>query len=420
LNLPNIRDFAVRENDKNGNVLISPTKTIGSYLSEIIQRNPTQFRIFSPDELASNKLDAVLEVTHRNFQWKEDMANKGGRVLEMLSEHTCQGWMQGYSLTGRYALLPSYETFLGIITTMMIQYAKFLKLARQTGWRRQTPSINYLETSTLWRQEHNGYSHQDPMFINNLLNMKSELVRIYFPPDANTFLCVMNKCLTSPQGINLVVSTKAPSPLWLTIDEAVEHCREGVGIWKWLSTDEGRDPDLVVVGCGNETNVEAVAAVHLLKRDFPNLRIRFVNVIDLMRLDLLRQQNNPCALTVSEFENIFTTDKPVVFNFHGYPSAIYQLLFGRTKTKRFKVLGYIEEGTTTTPFAMLTTNRASRFHVAMEGLKLLQKCGGLDEASVNPAIADYETQVRNHATYIHCHGRDPDYLSHITASPKSK
>jgi xylulose-5-phosphate/fructose-6-phosphate phosphoketolase len=420
LNLPNIRDFAVRENDKNGSVLISPTKTIGSYLSEIIQRNPTQFRIFSPDELSSNKLDGVLEVTTRNFQWKEETANKGGRVLEMLSEHTCQGWMQGYSLTGRYALLPSYETFLGIITTMMIQYAKFLKLARQTGWRRQTPSINYLETSTLWRQEHNGYSHQDPMFINNLLNMKSELVRIYFPPDANTFLCVMNKCLTTPQGINLVVSTKAPSPLWLTIEEAVEHCREGVGIWKWLSTDEGRDPDLVVAGCGNETNVEAVAAVHLLKRDFPNLRIRFVNVIDLMRLDLQRQQSNPCALSVSEFENIFTADKPVVFNFHGYPSAIHQLLFGRTKTKRFKVLGYIEEGTTTTPFAMLTTNRASRFHVAMEGLKLLQKCGSLDEATVNPAVADYETQVRNHATYIHCHGRDPDYLSHITASPKTK
>jgi xylulose-5-phosphate/fructose-6-phosphate phosphoketolase len=328
--------------------------------------------------------------------------------------------MQGYTLTGRYALFPSYETFLGIVTTMMIQYAKFLKLAKQTGWRKPVPSINYLETSTLWRQEHNGYSHQDPMFINNLLNMKSDLARIYFPPDANTFLGVMNKCLTIPQGINLIVSTKAPSPLWLTIEEAIAHCQEGVGIWKWLSTDEGRDPDLVIVGCGNETNVEAVAAVHLLKRDFPAIRIRFVNVIDLMRLDLQRQCLNPRALSVSEFEDIFTSDKPVVFNFHGYPSAIYQLLFGRTKTKRFKVLGYIEEGTTTTPFAMLTTNRASRFHVAMEGLKLIQNCGILDEETIRPAIGDYEAQVRNHATYIRCHGRDPEDLSHITVTPKTK
>jgi len=414
LELPPITDYAcARACFDKGGVAESITQTLGKYLSGVIKRNPHRFRIFSPDELTSNKIDAVLKVTNRNFQWDKETANKGGQVLEMLSEHTCEGWMQGYCLTGRFAMFPSYETFLGIVTTMMIQYSKFIKLASETKWRSDTPSINYIETSTLWRQEHNGYSHQDPMFINNLINMKSKLIHIYLPPDVNSSLCAVEACLNRKRGVNLIISTKKEMPLWFNMEHTRKHFAAGASVWKQYSTFDGLNPDVVIVGCGNETHVEAVAAVGLLKRDVPNLRVRFINVVDLMVLDIEAES----GLTDDTFENLFTSDKPVIFNFHGYPSAVRSLLFGRNHIKRFKVLGYIEEGTTTTPFKMLTANKVSRFHVAIEALREGAKSNPQVALDAHLAIAQYEGHLKEHDRYIVEYGKDPEYLADIF--PKS-
>eukprot|EP01118_Nematostelium_gracile_P019892 TRINITY_DN9425_c0_g1_i1.p2 TRINITY_DN9425_c0_g1~~TRINITY_DN9425_c0_g1_i1.p2 ORF type:complete len:351 (-),score=105.34 TRINITY_DN9425_c0_g1_i1:7-1059(-) len=337
------------------------------------------------------------------------MANKGGQIVEVLSEHNCQGWMQGYSLTGRFALFPSYETFLGIITTMMIQYSKFMKIASETGWRNPVPSINYFESSTLWRQEHNGYSHQDPMFINNVLNMKNNQVRVYFPPDVNTCLLVMDKCLRSQNRINLVVGSKKEMPTFFSMEEAQRHVLAGVTVYKEFSTDQGKDPDVVIVGCGNETFVEAAAASLLLASDLPNLRVRFVNVIDLLVLDI--DCNHPGALDNTSFEAIFTPDKPVIFNFHGYPSVIKNLLFGRRNTERIFVLGYIEEGTTTTPFKMLAANKCSRYDVAIEAIRSASKQNHEIAMESNLFVSQYRKKLKEVDDYTVEFGKDPDYLS---------
>jgi len=301
LDLPNIEEFGhVKETyEKNG--LMSPiTEHVGNYLARVIKMNNNRFRVFSPDELESNKLEGILAETCRNFQWDKDMANKGGQLIEMLSEHSCQGWMQGYALTGRFGLFPSYEGFLGIITTMAIQYAKFIKIGRETGWRPDTPSINYIESSTLWRQEHNGYSHQDPMFINNLLNMKKHIIRIYLPPDTNTFLCAMEKCLNSTNGINLLIGTKKEAPVFLNMEDARKHSAAGISVWKDYCTFGGENPEVVIVGCGNETNVEAIAACILLRHDVPDIRIRFINISDLLVLDIFG--THPHAMGKETFE----------------------------------------------------------------------------------------------------------------------
>ncbi|CAG8554391.1 1895_t:CDS:10 [Ambispora gerdemannii] len=406
LELPDIKEFMLHKGE-----FISSMKTIGSYAAKVIENNPKSFRIFSPDELTSNKMDDVFKVTNRNYQWSPETANKGGRVLEILSEHTCQGWMQGYTLTGRVSLFPSYETFLGIITTMMIQYAKFVKMGMATSWQQPHGSINYIETSTLWRQEHNGFSHQNPGFLNNLLNMKAYLVRVYLPPDANCFLSTLAHCLRAKNYINLMIGSKQPTPVWLSPEEAERHCIAGASVWKFASVDSGTDPDVILVGCGVEVTFEVIAAAHLLKKDVPELRVRVVNVTDLMILP--NEGSHPHALDSSTFESLFTRDKPVVFNFHGYPSVIKHLLFDRPRTDRFTVLGYQEEGTTTTPFRMLTANGTSRFDVAIAAIRGAVHTGhhSLLAIRAHELISGYMHKITEHEKYIEKYGKDPKELS---------
>jgi len=415
--LPNINKFSIgiykTDKKERGEVFAELTKIGGIYLSSVIKLNSSRFRIFSPDELESNKLDDVFTETHRNSQWDKELANKGGRVIEILSEHTCQGWMQGYSLTGRFSLFPSYETFLGIITTMMIQYAKFIKVAKETAFRTQVPSLNYLETSTLWRQEHNGFSHQDPMFINNLLNMKSSMIRIYFPPDVNCFLTTMEHCLMSRNKINLIVGTKNQMPVYLSMEEAKQHCTAGASVWKWASTDNGLNPDVVLCGIGNETNLEVIEAAKLLRRDCPTLRVRVVNLTDLLILDAT--SHHPHTLDNESFNSLFTETKPVVINFHGYPSAIKQLLFGRSNPSRFVVHGYIEEGTTTTPFKMLTVNKSSRYDVSISALKksAIDQPNSMIAIDHHLLVSNYQHKLRLHDRYIKIFGKDPEDLNNL-------
>jgi len=321
-------------------------------------------------EFESNKLDAVLSSTSRNFQWDPETANKGGRVIEMLSEHTLQGFLQGYTLTGRTGLFPSYEAFIGIVTTMVEQYAKFQKMAFETKWRGDVASLNYIETSTLWRQEHNGYSHQNPSFIGQLLTLPRNMVRIYLPPDANCALSVMAHCLRSKNYVNLIVGSKSETPSFLTVDEAKRHCIAGGSVWKKFSTDEGRNPDLTLVGIGVETTTEVIAAATLLKNE--GIRVRVVNIVDLMILG--EPKGHPHALSHDAFDGLFGTDTPVIINFHGYPLHVKSLLFSRDQAisrRRFEVLGYIEEGTTTTPWSMLRLNKAGRYDIASRGVSLV-------------------------------------------------
>jgi xylulose-5-phosphate/fructose-6-phosphate phosphoketolase len=406
LTLPNAHDFGVTIHGERGTVKVSATEVVSKFLQGVIQKNTNKFRIFSPDELTSNRLEKVLEVTKRNYQWVQNTANQDGRVLEVLSEHLCQGWMQGYTLTGRTAMFPSYEAFLGVVTSMMAQYAKFIKVAKETGWRHPVPSINYISTSTHWRQEHNDFSHQDPIFVNNLLNMKSALARIYFPPDANCFLTTLDHILTTKNYINLIVGSKHEMPVYLSYEEAVKHTVAGVSIWKWFSTDEGRDPDVILVGIGAETTQEVVEATKILKKDAPQLRVRMINITDLMVLDMDR--HHPHALSQEAFDALFTEDKDVIFNFHGYPSVLKQLLFKHHNTARFHVLGYKEEGTTTTPFKMLAMNKCSRYHVA----KLALKYGAKKNAHVAPMshtlISGYRYILKEHDKHIKIYGKDPE------------
>ncbi|KAH7336888.1 phosphoketolase [Rhizoctonia solani] len=349
---------------------ISAMKAVAKYLSVVIEKNPKTFRIFSPDEFESNKLDGVFATTTRNFQWDPETANKGGRVIEMLSEHTLQGFLQGYTLTGRTGLFPSYEAFIGIVTTMVEQFAKFQKMALDTKWRGDVASLNYIETSTLWRQEHNGYSHQNPSFIGQLLTLPRNMVRIYLPPDANCAISVMAHCLRSKNYVNLIIGSKAPSPSFLTVEEAKRHCIAGGSVWKRFSTDEGQNPDITLVGIGVETTAEVIAAATLLKKE--GVRVRVVNIVDLMILG--EPEGHPHALSHDAFDGLFGKDTPVIINFHGYPLHLKSLLFSRDQAisrRRFEVLGYIEEGTTTTPWSMLRLNKAGRYDIASRGVSLV-------------------------------------------------
>ncbi|ORY89749.1 phosphoketolase [Leucosporidium creatinivorum] len=351
---------------------VSCMKAIGKYLSDTIKKNPDSYRIFSPDELASNKLDGVFESTSRNFQWDPTTAHDGGRVVEMLSEHTLQGWMQGYTLTGRHGTLPSYEAFLGIVATMMVQYAKFNKMALETLWRGKTASLNYIETSTWTRQEHNGYSHQNPGFISSILQLPTNLARVYFPADANTSVSVMAHCLKSTGYVNLIVGTKAPSPVYLTVEQADAHCIAGASIWENYSIDKGVDPDVVLVGIGYELTQEVIAAAALFKKDYgSDLRVRVVNIVDL--LVLAPHGTHPHALDEAGFNSLFPPKTPVVVNYHGYPGQVASLLYDRPHSvgrARFHISGYSEQGTTTTPFLMLSANKCGRFDLASKALEL--------------------------------------------------
>ncbi len=421
LELPNIFDYEVqpgikgkgdlsdRGANRTGNV-----GELGNYLRDMIRDNPFNFRIFSPDELQSNRLGAVFEVTKRDYQWPiksvdGPISSHGGRVCEILSEHTCQGWLQGYLLTGRHGMFPSYEAFLAIAATMMEQYAKFLKFSREVEWRKTVASLNYLETSTLWRQEHNGFSHQSPGFINTLLNKKANIARIYLPPDANCLISTFDHVLESKGYINLVVAGKQQMPQWLTMDEAVVHCRAGASVWKWASTDEGVNPDVVLVGIGDNPHLEVMAAAHILRQEMPELRVRVVNVTDLLILE--KETLHPHGLDDEMFNSLFTSDRPVIINFHGYPSAVKQLIFQRNQSQRFIINGYQEEGTTTTPFDMCVRNGTSRFHIIMQAIRLASKNNPKVQAEANERISHYEYLLQWFKDYIKEHGNDPEEIA---------
>ena len=408
-------EVALEQHDQEivrGQKRVSNVQSIVPLLEDIIRHNSHRFRIFSPDELESNKLN-VFEATHRDYQWPlhpwdTDIGSHNGRVLEILSEHTCQGWMQGYALTGRYGLFPSYEAFLGIVATMVDQYAKFIKMSEDFPWRLPVPSLNYIATSTLWRQEHNGFSHQNPGFLNTLLNKKGKMVRIYLPPDANCLISTINHCLKSKNYINLVVSNKLEMPQWLTMDEAIQHCRAGASIWKWASVDEGIDPDVVMVGFSDILTIEVLAAAQLLREEVPALRLRVVNVTDLLVIE--SESLHPHGLDQEMFDALFTQSAPVIFNFHGYPSALKQLLFHRGDTQRFHINGYQEEGTTTTPFDMLVRNGASRFHLVNQAIRLASAKNPQVAASAMEKISKFDYILRDHHRYIVEHGEDPESI----------
>ncbi|OQE95379.1 hypothetical protein PENNAL_c0002G11400 [Penicillium nalgiovense] len=364
----------------------SAMKAVGTFINQTFKDNPNSVRLFSPDELESNKLDAVFEGTNRNFQWDEFANARGGRVIEVLSEHMCQGFMQGYTLTGRIGIFPSYESFLGIIHTMMVQYAKFIKMGLETTWHSGVSSVNYIESSTWARQEHNGFSHQNPSFIGAVLKLKPTAARVYLPPDANTFLTTIHHCLKSKNYINLMVGSKQPTPVYLTPKEAESHCRAGASIWKFCSTDDGTNPDVVLVGIGVEVMFEVIAAAALLRKLIPELRVCVINVTDLMILD--NEGAHPHALSNEAFDDLFTSDKPIHFNYHGYPAELQGLLFGRPRLDRVSVAGYIEEGSTTTPFDMMLVNRVSRFHVAQHAIR--------GAAKVNEKVRVYQQELNAH------------------------
>jgi xylulose-5-phosphate/fructose-6-phosphate phosphoketolase len=357
------------------------TRVLGAFLRDVIAENPRNFRLFGPDETASNRLGDVFAATGRT--WMADVlpVDEGlapdGRVMEVLSEHLCQGWLEGYLLTGRHGLFNCYEAFIHIVDSMLNQHAKWLKVTRHIPWRRPIASLNYLLSSHVWRQDHNGFSHQDPGFIDHVVNKKAEIVRVYLPPDANTLLSVADHCLRSRDYVNVVVAGKQPALQYLSIDDAEIHCTRGIGIWEWASSDERGEPD-VVLGCaGDIPTLETLAAAALLREHLPELRVRVVNVVDLMRLQ--PDTEHPHGLPGVEFDALFTRDRPIVFAYHGYPWLIHRLTYRRTNHRNLHVRGYKEEGTTTTPFDMVMLNDLDRFHLVIDVIDRVP--GLLDRAS---------------------------------------
>ena len=365
--LPDFRDYAVTV-PAPGATTAEATRVLGTFLRDVMARNMETFRVFGPDETASNRLGAVLEVTDKAWMAEmlptDDDLAPDGRVMEVLSEHQCQGWLEGYLLTGRHGLFNCYEAFIHIVDSMFNQHAKWLKVTRDLPWRRPIASLNYFLSSLVWRQDHNGFSHQDPGFIDHVVNKKSDIIRVYLPPDANTLLSVADHCLRSRHYVNVIVAGKQPAPTWLSMDAAILHCTRGIGIWDWASNDQGGQPD-VVIGCaGDIPTLEALAAVDLIRTHLPDLRVRFVNVVDLMRLQDAKE--HPHGLSDAEFDALFTTDKPVVFAYHGYPWLIHRLTYRRTNHRNLHVRGYKEEGTTTTPFDMVMLNDLDRYHLVID------------------------------------------------------
>ena len=371
LAMPDFRQYAI-EVPSPGALEVEGTRQVGTMLRNVFRASADakNFRFFCPDETTSNRMEKIFEATGRAFLWPlldtDEFMARDGRVLEVLSEHQCQGWLEGYLLTGRHGMFACYEAFIPIIDSMLNQYAKWLKVAREVPWRKPLASLNYLLTSHVWRQDHNGYTHQVPSFIDNVINKKSSVARVYLPPDANTLLSVVDHCLRSRDYVNLVVASKQANPQWLDMKSAVEHCARGASIWSWASSDE-RSPDVVLCAAGDVPTTETLAAAWLLRREVPDLQVRVVNVVDL--LALMSPSDHPHGLDDETFIDLFTEDRPVIFAFHGYPRVIHELVHHRPNPGRFHVRGYIEEGRTTTPFDMLVLNRMSRFDLAMAALK---------------------------------------------------
>ena len=400
--LPDFRDYAV-EVPAPAATLSEATRVLGTYLRDVIRLNPAHFRLFGPDETESNRLGAVFEVTDRQWEAEslpgDDHLARAGRVMEVLSEHQCQGWLEGYLLTGRHGLFNCYEAFIHIVDSMFNQHAKWLKTTREIQWRPPIASLNYLLSSHVWRQDHNGFSHQDPGFIDHVVNKKAEIIRVYLPPDANTLLSIADHCLRSRHYVNVIVAGKQPALNYLSMEDAVLHCARGIGIWEWASNDDG-DPDVVVACCGDVPTLEALAAVDILRTELPDLRVRFVNVVDLMRLQ--PDTEHPHGLSDSEFDTLFTTDKPVVFAFHGYPWLIHRLTYGRTNHANIHVRGYKEEGTTTTPFDMVMLNDLDRFHLVMDVIDRVPSLGS-HAAALRQCMEDERVQCR---AYTRSEGED--------------
>ena len=401
--LPDFRDYAV-EVPEPATATGEATRVLGTFLRDVMRRNATNFRVFAPDENNSNRLDAILDATDRTWNARidpgDDRVAPDGRVMEILSEHTCQGWLEGYLLTGRHGLFSSYEAFAHLVDSMVNQHAKWLLTTNRIRWRRPVPSLNYLLTSHVWRQDHNGFSHQDPGFIDHVVNKKPEVVRVYLPPDANTLLSVADHCLRTRQYINVIVAGKQPAVQFLDIDDAMTHCRKGIGIWQWASTDRDAEPDVVLACAGDIPTMETLAAVDILHRRFPDLRIRVVNVVDLMRLQ--DDRAHPHGLPDAHFDALFTTDTPVVFAYHGYPWLIHRLVYRRTNHENFHVHGYIEEGTTTTPFDMCVLNRIDRYHLALDVLDRVERIRPI----AGHAREELENILAEHTRYVRTHGED--------------
>ncbi len=405
LNLPNFCDYAVKV-EKPGTEFAEATRVLGAFLRDVMKQNAgnQNFRVFGPDETASNRLEALFQVT--NKEWLEKMLpvdehlSRDGRVLEILSEHMCQGWLEGYLLTGRHGFFSCYEAFIHIIDSMFNQHAKWLKVTRDISWRRPISSLNYLLTSHVWRQDHNGFTHQDPGFIDHVMNKKADVVRVYLPPDTNCLLSVADHCLRSRHYVNVIVAGKQPALQYLAMEAAIEHCTNGVGIWSWASNDQDVEPDVVMACAGDIPTLETLAATDLLRQHFPDIKIRVVNVVDLMTLQ--PSSEHPHGLSDADFDSLFTVNKPVIFAYHGYPWLIHRLTYRRHNHDNFHVRGYKEEGTTTTPFDMTVLNDLDRFHLAGDALDRIPRLRGIG--------SHFQQILRNklveHKQYIQEYGED--------------
>jgi xylulose-5-phosphate/fructose-6-phosphate phosphoketolase len=403
LELPDFRRFAV-DVDEPGSTSAEATRVLGRWLTEVMRANPDNFRIFGPDETASNRLDAVYEVTDKQWDTRIEPTDEhlapAGRVVEMLSEHQCQGWLEGYLLTGRHGLFNCYEAFIHIVDSMFNQHAKWLKVTRAIPWRRPLASLNYLLSSHVWRQDHNGFSHQDPGFIDHVVNKRAEIIRVYLPPDANCLLSVADHCLRSRHYVNVIVAGKQPALQFLPMEDAILHCTRGVGIWDWASNDGDDEPDVVLACCGDVPTLETLAATGILRERLPELKVRVVNVVDLMRLQ--PESEHPHGLPDHEFDSLFTTHRPVVFAYHGYPWLIHRLTYRRTNHDNIHVRGYKEEGTTTTPFDMVMLNDLDRYHLVID---VIDRVPGLADRAGHLRQEMEDARLRARA-YARKHGED--------------
>lgn len=403
LKLPNFKDYAVPVLYP-GSIKKSDMTELGKYIRDVIVLNKKNFRVFGPDETASNRLSCVFEKTSRRWIDKrlknDEYLSPDGRVIDsMLSEHMCEGWLEGYLLTGRHGVFNSYEAFIRIVDSMVSQHAKWLKVCSDLPWRRPIASLNYLLSSNVWQQDHNGYTHQDPGFLSHIVTKKSSISRMYLPPDTNCLLSCFDHCIKSKNYINVIIASKHPSHQWLTMDEAVKHCTKGVGVWSFASNDFGTSPDIVMASCGDAPTIETLAAISILKENFPSLKIRMVNVVDLMKLE--SSNKHPHGLTDEEYDEIFTKDKPIIFNFHGYPDLIHQLTYNRNN-QNLHVHGYLEEGTITTSFDMKVQNKIDRYHLVIDALRYLDSLGD----SKTFLIEECKNKLIEHTEYIKEYGID--------------